>query len=97
MSGSRDISQSAFQAGDKVFLAEGPYQGTPGVFLALTQDVKWAEIEEPKKKVRRHPVEWLRLALLSIVVFALLAPSLGASDLSWYREFLLGMVLPAVV
>jgi len=90
-------SQPEFRSGDKVFLAEGPYQGTSGVFMALTPDVKWAEIEEPKSKVRRHPVEWLRLAVLSIVAFAFLAPSLSAADLSRYREFQLGMNLPAVV
>jgi len=97
MIGSRDSSQPDFQAGDKVFLAEGPYQGTAGVFLALTQDVKWAEIEEPKSRIRRHPVEWMRLAVLALIAFVLLTPSLGASDLSKYRDFQLGMNLPAVV
>ena len=97
MIGSREISNPEFRAGDRVFLAEGPYQGTPGVFLALTQDVKWAEIEEPKNKVRRHPVEWLRLAVLSILAFVLLTPSLHAADLFRYRDFQLGMNLAAVV
>jgi hypothetical protein len=97
MTSSPQTSQPEFRAGDRVFLAEGPYQGTAGVFLGLTPDVKWAEIEEPKTKVRRHPVEWMRLAVLSILAFALLAPSLAASDLSMYREFRLGMNLPAVV
>jgi hypothetical protein len=97
MSVSRDSSQPEFRAGDNVRLAEGPYQGTTGVFMALTQDVKWAEIEEPKNRVRRHPVEWMRLAVLSILALALLAPSLGANDLSTYRDFRLGMNLPAVV
>ena len=50
-----------FQAGDNVVLAEGPYQGTPGVFLHLTKDVNWAEIEEPNR-VRLHPVIWLKHA-----------------------------------
>ena len=97
MSVSRDSSQPEFRTGDRVFLAEGPYQGTPGVFLALAPDVKWAEIEEPKNKVRRHPVEWLRLAVLSIFAFVFLTPSLHAADLSRYREFQLGMNLAAVV
>jgi hypothetical protein len=60
MIGSRDMSHPEFRVGDKVFLAEGPYQGTPGVFLTLRQDVGWAEIEETNKKVRIHPVRWLR-------------------------------------
>jgi hypothetical protein len=49
-----------FQAGDKVFLGEGPNQGTPGVFLELLEDVKWADITERNGKVLRHPVTWLR-------------------------------------
>jgi hypothetical protein len=60
MTGSRDMSQPEFRVGDKVILAEGPYQGTLGVFLALRQDVDWAEIEEPNSKVRIHPVRWLQ-------------------------------------
>ena len=51
-----------FGIGDKVVLAEGPYQGTVGVFRSLTPDVNWAEIEEPEHRVRTHPVRWLRHA-----------------------------------
>lgn len=54
------MSHPEFRAGDKVVLAEGPYQGTPGVFLTLRQDVDWAEIEEINNKVRIHPVRWLQ-------------------------------------
>jgi len=36
----------AFQEGDKVVLAEGTYQGTPGVFLRLREDAAWADITE---------------------------------------------------
>ena len=49
----------AFREGDKVVLALGSYQGTPGVFVQLTPDVKWAEIRELNGEVRNHPVEWL--------------------------------------
>jgi len=54
------ITDRKFQAGDNVFLAEGPYQGTPGVFLKLREDVNWADITERNGKVLRHPVKWLR-------------------------------------
>src|SRR5258708_3812097 len=97
MTSSRHTSHAEFQAGDKVVLAEGPYQGTPGVFLTLRPDVNWAEIEEPNSKVRTHPVRWLQLLAVSIFAIVLLTPVLGASDLSRYREFQLGMNLPAVV
>ena len=36
-----------FHKGDEVVLAEGPYQGTHGVFLRLRQDGTWADITEP--------------------------------------------------
>ena len=49
----------AFRAGDEVVLAKGTYQGTPGVFLQLTNDVRWADITERNGSVRSHPVEWL--------------------------------------
>src|SRR5260370_19165839 len=86
-----------FQAGGQVVLAEGTYQGTPGVFLTLRQDLNWAEIEEPNSRVRTHPVRWLQLLAVSILAVVLLTPPLVASDLSRYREFQLGMNLPAVV
>ena len=40
-------------------LAEGTYQGTPGVFLRLREDVKWADITERNGSIRSHPVAWL--------------------------------------
>lgn len=48
-----------FCEGDAVVLAEGPYQGTPGVFLRLRPDVNWAEITERDGSIHRHPVVWL--------------------------------------
>jgi hypothetical protein len=52
-------TQFAFHEGDQVVLAEGSYQGTPGVFLRLREDVKWADITERDGSVRSHPVAWL--------------------------------------
>ena len=49
----------AFRAGDEVVLAEGTYQGTPGVFLRAGTDPKWADITERNGKVRSHPLVWL--------------------------------------
>ncbi len=48
-----------FREGDEVVLANGTYQGTPGVFLRLRADVKWADIMERNGAVRSHPVIWL--------------------------------------
>jgi hypothetical protein len=48
-----------FQEGDEVVLVGGGYTGTPGVFLHLREDPKWADITERDGSVRRHPVEWL--------------------------------------
>ena len=48
-----------FREGDEVVLAEGTYQGTPGVFLRLTDDANWAEITESNGKIRTHPIVWL--------------------------------------
>ena len=48
-----------FREGDEVVLAEGPYQGTLGVFLRLRQDANWADITERNGSIRSHPVEWL--------------------------------------
>jgi hypothetical protein len=58
MTASRE-SAGAFQEGDKVVLAEGTYQGTPGVFLRLRGDVKWADITERNGSIRSHPVTLL--------------------------------------
>ena len=49
----------AFHEGDEVVLADGTYQGTPGVFLRLKEDANWADITERKGDVRSHPVAWL--------------------------------------
>ena len=51
-----------FRSGDRIVLAEGPYQGTPGVFVAFRDDVNWAEIRERHDVIRCHPVIWLQLA-----------------------------------
>ena len=51
-----------FKDGDNVVLAEGTYQGTPGVFVRLRPDVNWAEIRERNGLVRCHPVVWLQHA-----------------------------------
>jgi len=48
-----------FREGDRVVLANGTYQGTPGVFLRLRKDVKWADITERNGGIREHPVAWL--------------------------------------
>ena len=50
---------TTFREGDDVVLAEGTYQGTPGVFLHLKPDVKWADIAERNGMIRSHPVAWL--------------------------------------
>jgi hypothetical protein len=50
---------AAFKEGDEVVLAEGSYQGTPGVFLHLRADVNWADIQERDGSTRNHPVAWL--------------------------------------
>lgn len=53
------VAGSPFREGDSVILAEGTYQGTPGVFLHLRDDVNWADIRERNGSVRGHPVAWL--------------------------------------
>lgn len=54
-----DIKTVTYQAGDKVVLALGSWQGTQGVFLRLKDDVRWADIEETGGSIRTHPVIWL--------------------------------------
>ena len=49
-----------FQRGDNVVVAEGPFQGTPGVFVKLKDDIKWGEINEYNGVLRSHPLIWLR-------------------------------------
>lgn len=51
-----------FHAGDEVVLADGAYQGTPGVFLRLREDANWADIAQRDGIVRMHPVAWLAYA-----------------------------------
>jgi len=53
------VNNPEFRAGDKVVLAEGPYEGTPGVFVTLRKDPNWADIKERNNIVRCHPVIWL--------------------------------------
>jgi hypothetical protein len=54
------VNTQPFQAGDEVVLANGTYQGTPGVFVGLKDgDAKWADITERNGTVRSHPVEWM--------------------------------------
>lgn len=50
---------SEFREGDEVVLAEGTYQGTPGVFVRLREDIRWADIAEHDGSIRSHPVAWL--------------------------------------
>jgi hypothetical protein len=52
-------TQPEFREGDEVVLAEGSYQGTPGVFLHLKEDPNWADIRERDGSVRSHPMAWL--------------------------------------
>jgi hypothetical protein len=54
-----------FREGDEVVLAEGTYQGTPGVFLRLRPDIKWADITERGGRIRSHPVAWLAHSVVS--------------------------------
>lgn len=63
-----DIEQSrtVFLEGDNVVLTRGTYQGTPGVFLRLRADPRWADITEGGGIVRSHPLEWLAHSSLAI-------------------------------
>jgi hypothetical protein len=56
------LAHPEFLEGDEVVLAQGTYQGTPGVFLHLRENVNWADITERDGSIRRHPVAWLALA-----------------------------------
>jgi hypothetical protein len=56
-------TQPEFHEGDEVVLAEGSYQGTPGVFLRLKKDPKWADIKERNGSIRSHPLVWLAYAV----------------------------------
>ena len=50
---------TVFREGEDVVLAEGTYQGTPGVFVRLREDVNRADITERDGSIRGHPVAWL--------------------------------------
>jgi hypothetical protein len=54
------LQKNAFQPGEKVFVAQGVYQGTIGTFLGLREDPNWSDIQELNGSVRTHPVVWLR-------------------------------------
>ena len=56
---STQAAAPTFREGDEVVLAHGSYQGTPGVFLRLKEDTKWADIRERNGAIRSHPVIWL--------------------------------------
>jgi hypothetical protein len=49
----------AFRQGEAVVLKTGTYQGTPGVFLRVKEDPRWAEIIERDGRTKSHPLEWL--------------------------------------
>jgi hypothetical protein len=52
-------TQPEFHEGDEVVLAEGSYQGTPGIFLRLRPDPTWADLTERDGRVKSHPIAWL--------------------------------------
>ena len=78
MISARPMNNPEFRAGDKVVLAEGTYQGTPGVFVKLREDVNWADIQELNGTVRSHPVSWLQHSILT--------GKLAASESSGLKE-----------
>ena len=43
-----------------MFLAEGPYTCTVGVFVVLRGDVNWADIKDSDELIQIHPVRLLR-------------------------------------
>lgn len=55
-----------FREGDEVVLAEGTYEGTPGVFLRLKEDINWADVKERNGNIRSHPVAWLANSQVAI-------------------------------
>ena len=61
-----DESRVPLLEGDNVVLVRGTYQGTPGVFLRLRADPRWADITERGGIVRSHPLEWLAHSSLAI-------------------------------
>ena len=72
-------SSSPFRGGEEVVLIGGSHQepvcalrakpyGTPGVFLSVRQDPKWADITERNGAVKSHPLQWLGHASLPTTV-----------------------------
>jgi hypothetical protein len=49
----RPMNNPEFRNGDKVVLAEGTYQGTPGVFLKLRDEVNWAAMDRLRRRRNR--------------------------------------------
>ena len=62
----RPVNNPEFRLGDNVVLAEGTYQGTPGVFLRFREDADWADIQELNGRIRAHPMRWLQHSLLCL-------------------------------
>ncbi len=56
---STNLAEREFCVGEEVGLAQGTYQGTPGIFVGYTKDTNWAQIQEHNGIIRNHPVEWL--------------------------------------
>ena len=54
-----EVHNDVFAEGEAVVLVAGTYEGTPGVFLRLRDDVRWAAIAERNGSIRSHPVAWL--------------------------------------
>ena len=50
---------TTFKEGDEVVLVRGGNVGTPGIFLRLRADARWADITERSGMVKMHPLEWL--------------------------------------
>jgi hypothetical protein len=59
---------ASIQSGDAVYLAEGPYQGTSGVFRNLVEDPSWGSITETGGRIRSHPMIWLRKGIFPVGV-----------------------------
>ena len=53
------VQDEVFGNGDEVVLTAGTYEGTPGVFLRLKDDLHWADMVERNGSIRSHPVAWL--------------------------------------
>jgi len=53
------LRRNSLRPGDRVVLTGGPYWGTPGVFVGLSSNSNWADLEEADGTVRGHPVAWI--------------------------------------